>query len=161
MEVAATQGRVMDRLNILVVDDSTAIRSLITAKLHELATGSYELDIVQAADGSQALACAEKRPFDLIFLDVEMPVMGGLEACSALRQKGSPARIAMLSSKTSAEAHLAGRQAGCDNYLVKPVVRPGVTTILSNPRMTLICVPSYDWLHCANSPPAEQQRRYQ
>lgn len=110
----------MDRLNILVVDDSTAIRNLITAKLHELAADSYDLDITQATDGSQALACAEIRPFDLIFLDVEMPVMGGLEACSALRQKGSPARIAMLSSMTSAEAHLAGRQAGCDNYLVKP-----------------------------------------
>ncbi|MBB10599.1 MAG: hypothetical protein CL550_06605 [Alcanivorax sp.] len=120
MEVAAPQGRVMDRLRILVVDDSTTIRSLITAKLHELAAGSYDLDITQAADGSEALACARKHPFDLIFLDVEMPVMGGLEACSALRQQGNPARIAMLSSMTSAEAHLAGRQAGCDNYLVKP-----------------------------------------
>ena len=36
----------MDRLNILVVDDSTAIRSLITAKLHELAAGSYDLDVI-------------------------------------------------------------------------------------------------------------------
>ncbi|MED5388127.1 MAG: response regulator [Pseudomonadota bacterium] len=120
MQAVPAQGRVMERLNILVVDDSTAIRSLITAKLHELATGSYELDITQADNGSQALDCAEKTPFDLILLDVEMPVMGGLEACRALRQKGSPARIAMLSSMTSAEAHLAGRQAGCDNYLVKP-----------------------------------------
>lgn len=120
MEVVAAQGRVMDRLNILVVDDSTTIRSFITAKLHELATGSYDLDIAQADNGHQALEYAEKYPFDLIFLDVEMPVMGGLEACSVLRQRGCPARIAMLSSMTSAEAHLAGRNAGCDNYLVKP-----------------------------------------
>lgn len=120
MDVVAAQGRVMDRLNILVVDDSTAIRSLITAKLHELATGSYDLDITQAGDGLQALGYAEQHPFDVIFLDVEMPGMGGLEACSALREKGCPARIAMLSSMKSAESHLAGRQAGCDNYLVKP-----------------------------------------
>ncbi|MCG8392569.1 MAG: response regulator [Pseudomonadales bacterium] len=120
MEVVSAQARVTDRLNVLVVDDSTAIRSLITAKLHELAADSYELEIAQAADGLQALSHAQQHPFDLIFLDVEMPGMGGLEACSRLREQGCPARIAMLSSMTSAEAHLAGREAGCDNYLVKP-----------------------------------------
>ncbi|MDX1805004.1 MAG: response regulator [Alcanivorax sp.] len=112
--------RVRDRLGILVVDDSNAVRSLITAKLHELSEDTYDLDVRQAADGEQALLETEKHTFDLILLDVEMPGMGGLEACRMLRQRHCPARIAMLSSMTSAEAHLAGRQAGCDNYLVKP-----------------------------------------
>lgn len=114
------QHRVTERLNVLVVDDSTAVRDLITEKLHELATDSYDLHISQAADGVQALNCVERDLFDLILMDVEMPIMGGLEACQRLRQRGCTARIAILSSKTSAEAHTAGRQAGCDNYLVKP-----------------------------------------
>lgn len=120
MQAAAIPQRVTDRLNILVVDDSTAVRSLIIAKLHELAEDTFDIKVSQAADGNEALSCAEKSHFDLIFLDVEMPGMGGLEACKELRERGVTARIAMLSSITSAESHMAGHKAGCNNYLVKP-----------------------------------------
>lgn len=120
MEAAAIPHKVMDRLNIMVVDDSTAVRSLIAAKLYELAADTFDIAVTQAADGTEALEKASKSSFDLIFMDVEMPGMGGLEACEALRNMGITARIAMLSSITSAESHMAGHRAGCNNYLVKP-----------------------------------------
>ena len=120
MQAEAIPHKADDKLKILVVDDSTAVRSLIIAKLYELAADTFDIEVSQARDGSEALSCAEKTAFDLIFLDVEMPGMGGLEACERLREMGSPARIAMLSSMTSAESHLAGHKAGCNNYLVKP-----------------------------------------
>ncbi|MED5237969.1 MAG: response regulator [Pseudomonadota bacterium] len=120
MEAAAIPEKSRDRLAILVVDDSNAVRSLIIAKLYELAEDSFDIEVFQAADGHEALSCADKVELDLIFLDVEMPGMGGLEACQALREMGVTARIAMLSSITSAESHMAGHKAGCNNYLVKP-----------------------------------------
>ena len=120
MEAALAPQQENNRLSILVVDDSSAVRSLIIAKLYELAEDSFDIEVFQAVDGNEALSCAEKADFDLIFMDVEMPGMGGLEACSKLREMGVTARIAMLSSITSAESHMAGHKAGCNNYLVKP-----------------------------------------
>ncbi|MFZ5755913.1 MAG: response regulator [Pseudomonadota bacterium] len=106
-------------LRILVVDDSALIRELVSSHLRELAAGAYELDIDTADSGEQALARTKEQAYDLIFLDLEMPGMGGLEACRRLR-RDTRARIAMLSGVTTAEAHAAGRAAGCDNYLTKP-----------------------------------------
>jgi CheY-like chemotaxis protein len=108
-----------DVLNILVVDDSNTIRDLLAAKLRELAVDTYQMDIDQAMSGEEAVLRARQKSYDLIFLDVEMPGMGGLEACRQLKTLCA-ARIAMLSGMKSAEAHEAGRAAGCDNYLTKP-----------------------------------------
>lgn len=108
-----------DVLNILVVDDSDLIRNLLAAKLRDLAVDTYQMDVDLAMSGEEALLRAHQKQYDLIFLDVEMPGMGGLEACKQLKAL-SPARIAMLSGMKSAEAHEAGRAAGCDNYLTKP-----------------------------------------
>lgn len=108
-----------DVLSILVVDDSNLIRNLLAAKLKELAVDTYQMDVDQAMSGEEAVLRAHQKQYDLIFLDVEMPGMGGLEACRQLKALSS-ARIAMLSGMKSAEAHEAGRAAGCDNYLTKP-----------------------------------------
>lgn len=108
-----------DVLNILVVDDSNLIRNLLVAKLREIAVDTYQMDVDQAMSGEEALLRVREKAYDLIFLDVEMPGMGGLEACRQLKSL-SAARIAMLSGMKSAEAHEAGRSAGCDNYLTKP-----------------------------------------
>lgn len=108
-----------DVINILVVDDSPAIRDLIAAKLRELAVDAFEISIEKAESGEQAVGLANQRSYDLILLDVGMPGIGGLEACRQLKAT-CPSRIAMLSGMKSAEAHEAGRAAGCDNYLTKP-----------------------------------------
>jgi CheY-like chemotaxis protein len=108
-----------DQLSVLLVDDSLTIRNLIAAKLQDLSVDTFDIDIDQAASGEEAVQSAQARHFDVIFLDVEMPGIGGLEACRQLKAI-STSRVVMLSSMTSAEAHEAGRKAGCDNYLTKP-----------------------------------------
>ena len=108
-----------DVLSILIVDDSNLIRNLLAAKLQELAVDTYKVDVDQAISGEEAVLRVRQKTYDLIFLDVEMPGMGGLEACKQLKSLCA-ARIAMLSGMKSAEAHEAGRAAGCDNYLTKP-----------------------------------------
>ncbi len=119
------------RLRILVVDDSESIRQLIEQKLHDLARdGRLTTPVVElACDGEQAVAMNQEAPYDLVFLDVEMPGMGGREACRHLKSAGVP-RVAMLSSRTSASDHQAGHEAGCDNYLCKPPADADLRVIL-------------------------------
>lgn len=107
-------------LAILVVDDSDSIRQLMVEKLRDLTdTTDITTSVETASSGEQAIEKAELRTYDLILMDVEMPGMGGLSACRRLKEVGAP-RVAMLSSLDSGEAHHAGREAGCDNYLTKP-----------------------------------------
>ena len=107
----------MNRIRVFLVDDTAAVRHILTQILEE----DPEIVVVgTASDGQQGLERLSRVEADLLILDVEMPGMGGLEACQKLRETGITARIAMLSSITSAESHMAGHKAGCNNYLVKP-----------------------------------------
>lgn len=106
-------------MRILITDDSTAIRHTIREKLAELTDDDSSLVIHEAETGEQALRLARSHTYDVIFLDVEMPGLDGLETCRRIKEF-SDARVVMLSSLDSGTDHSAGRDAGCDNYLVKP-----------------------------------------
>ena len=110
----------LNSLAILVVDDSDSIRQLMVEKLQNLTDNSDITAFVEtASSGEQAIEKAQSHTYDLVLMDVEMPGMGGLSACRRLKDAGVP-RVAMLSSLNSGEAHHAGHEAGCDNYLTKP-----------------------------------------
>lgn len=106
-------------LRILVTDDSAAVRQFMKAKLVQLAGNAFDVEIDEASSGEEAVACVEKNPYDLVFLDVVMPGMGGHEACRRIKSIRKT-RVAMLSSLKSGADHHLGRMAGCDNYLTKP-----------------------------------------
>lgn len=106
-------------VRILVTDDSAAVRQFMKAKLVQLAGSAFDVEIDEASSGEDAVACVEKNPYDLVFLDVVMPGMGGHEACRRIKSIRKT-RVAMLSSLKSGEDHHLGRMAGCDNYLTKP-----------------------------------------
>lgn len=116
-------------IRVLVVDDSQPVRDLIARKLLDLSRNVFDVAIDTATCGEEAISRHLEEPYDLFFLDVEMPGIGGLEACRRLKSK-SHARIAMLSGMNSAEAHAAGRAAGCDNYLIKPPHESDLRSIL-------------------------------
>jgi len=102
---------------LLIADDEEGVRSLVRMTL---TNPGYE--IVEAADGAEALRLAlEHRP-ELIFLDVEMPELSGFEVCRRLRAsdevKGST--IVMLTAMTQERDLEEGRLAGADAYFTKP-----------------------------------------
>ncbi len=111
-------------LKVLVVDDSAIYRSLVQGCVRDLS----DLRCVGTAhDGSEAIAkAAELRP-DLILLDVEMPVMGGLAAIPRLRKVAPDAGIIMISSLTTEGANVTveALQAGAFDFVTKPQVRAG------------------------------------
>ena len=75
-----TVERPKEKLRILVVDDNQLNRELA-----ELILGSDGHQVVTAGDGLKALACCAEESFDLVLMDVQMPVMDGLTACSIIR----------------------------------------------------------------------------
>lgn len=112
------------KLDVLVVDDSAIYRSLIQGCLREIRDVRC---VGTAKDGKDAVARARELAPDLILLDVEMPVMNGLEAIPALRRAAPHAGIIMVSSVTTegADVTLEALQAGAFEFVTKPQVKAG------------------------------------
>jgi DNA-binding response OmpR family regulator len=102
---------------VLVVEDEQDIALLIK---HTLERSSMRADIVHTGD--EALrAVAERRP-DLVVLDLNLPVLSGLEVCRILRGRPDTAHvpIIMLTARTTEDDRVVGLEVGADDYIVKP-----------------------------------------
>jgi DNA-binding response OmpR family regulator len=100
---------------ILLVDDEQPIQTLLSFPLQR---DGYE--VVQAADGREALARFAEQVFDLVVLDVMLPRMDGLEVCRRLRAKGETVPIIMLTAKSEEIDKVLGLELGADDYITKP-----------------------------------------
>ncbi len=106
----------MKRSYILAVDDE-ALNLII---LEELLGEKHEVACV--GDGLSCLESVNKRPPDLILMDINMPIMNGIEACLKLKQRADTRNIPiiMLSALASNTEIQQGLAAGADAYLSKP-----------------------------------------
>lgn len=87
---------------------------------------------VQVVDNGQlALQATEQSVFDVILMDMKMPVMGGLEAVHLLRKKGYKAPIVALTANAMADDKANCLMAGCDEFLAKPVDREELADVLN------------------------------
>ncbi len=104
----------MDRKKILLVDDEARMRKIVADFLHR---EGYE--IIEAADGVEALEMfAEQQP-DLVILDVMMPRMDGWQVCREIR-KTAKTPIIMLTARSEEMDELTGFELGADEYIAKP-----------------------------------------
>ena len=103
---------------VLVVDDDPFIRKLIATTLEDVA----EFELHEAADGAQALEVAKRERPSLVFLDVDMPVLDGIEACRQLRalDETAGATIVMLTAAHGDSVERSSEEAGADLFLTKP-----------------------------------------
>ena len=102
-------------MRILLVEDDHALADVLASGLRAQA---YAVDV--AHDGDAAVYQAAINPYDAIVLDVMLPRRDGLSVCAEVRQKGSSARILMLTARDTVEDRVAGLDSGADDYLVKP-----------------------------------------
>lgn len=99
---------------ILIVDDDYEIRRLISIYLE-----NEGLQSQTAGDALEALKWLEEDEFDLIILDIMMPVMDGIEACLKIREERNMP-IIMLSAKSENIDKIQGLASGADDYITKP-----------------------------------------
>ncbi|HYJ95355.1 MAG TPA: response regulator transcription factor [Vicinamibacterales bacterium] len=106
------------RTHVLVVDDEQDIAGLIKHGLEK--GGDIEVEIVGTGDG--ALKAVNERTPDLIVLDLNLPVLSGLEVCRILRSRPNTATvpIIMLTARTSESDRVTGLDVGADDYITKP-----------------------------------------
>ncbi|HZT16704.1 MAG TPA: response regulator transcription factor [Gaiellaceae bacterium] len=103
-----------DLPTILLVDDEEAVRRVLTFPLEK---DGYE--VVQAADGEEALERFGARDVDLVVLDIMLPRLDGLEVCRRLRA-ASNVPIIMLTARDDELDKVIGLELGADDYITKP-----------------------------------------
>lgn len=106
-------------LRVLVVEDHPVNRMILEAWMSSAAHVT-----ATAENGRLAVEAAGEQPFDLIVMDVNMPVMDGLTATRLIREGGganAQTPIVVLSASARSEDHEAGLEAGADAYLNKPI----------------------------------------
>ena len=130
-------------MKILVVEDEHRIA---TALKQGLGDEGYAVDV--AYDGDEGVRTAEADEYDLIIMDVMMPVMDGVEASRTLRKAGNHTPILLLTAKSQARDIVTGLDAGADDYLPKPfsfdVLLARVRALLRRPNEMLDSVLSVD-----------------
>jgi PAS domain S-box-containing protein len=119
-QVRASSSEPSHRLSVLVAEDNPVNQQLMKQLLKRRA---YSVKV--ANNGKEALEMIAKTRFDIILMDIQMPVMGGLEATTAIREleKTSSARIPIVATSAHAMASDRNRaiEAGMDAYLIKPI----------------------------------------
>jgi len=104
-------------MNVLVIDDESSVGTLLRFNLRQ---GGFNVDT--AASAAEGYAKARARHFDLIILDVALPGIDGIEACSMIKKledyQDTP--VIMISSRSDSVTIDQARRAGAADYLVKP-----------------------------------------
>jgi DNA-binding response OmpR family regulator len=101
---------------ILTIEDDERIRSATRLALED---EGYE--VIEAADGEEALEAFAATPADVVLIDVMLPGIDGFDVCRALR-RSSDVPIVMVTARTDTHDVVAGLEAGADDYVTKPFV---------------------------------------
>jgi signal transduction histidine kinase/CheY-like chemotaxis protein len=112
---------------VLLVEDVGDSQHLLDMYLRKLGA-----TVTVADNGQQAFELAQERLFDLILMDMQMPVMNGLDATHMLREHGYPGPIVALTANVSSEAREQCAAAGCDGFLTKPIDRVRFNQLVSS-----------------------------
>lgn len=107
------------KATVLLVDDEQDIIDFLKYNLEK-----HDYTVLTASNGEEGVKMAEKHTPDLILLDVMMPKMDGMEACSIIREElnlSSQPIIAFLTSRAEDYSQIAGLESGADDYITKPI----------------------------------------
>lgn len=102
-------------MKILVAEDEPQLLRVLTVAMeHE----GYDVDPVD--NGLKAVEHAQENSYDVIMLDIMMPVMDGITALKKIRESGDKTYILMLTAKAEVDDRVTGLDSGADDYLTKP-----------------------------------------
>lgn len=125
---------ILENRNVLIVDDDLTSRKFMSIILEHM--GAH---VAQAENGEQAIQCMEKNDYDIVFMDMEMPVLNGVNATQMIREgkcfkrftKHREIPIIALTGNTDAENIALTKQSGMNDHLGKPVSKEDLAKVLS------------------------------
>ena len=108
-------------MRILYVEDDETIRDLVKIMLKGAAS---TLDM--ASNGREGVERFKEAEYDLVFMDIQMPVLDGLDACKEMRaweeeQGKRPTPVVALTAHGLEEDKIRSREVGCDGHIIKPM----------------------------------------
>ena len=109
-------GSFNEKNSILVVDDDSAHRTMLRTLL-----GGWGYDVLEADDGSTAIEKVQKRPFELILMDIRMLKISGLEALYKIRSFNPAIPVIIMTAYSSVETAIEALKKGAYDYLTKPL----------------------------------------
>ncbi len=113
---------------VLIVDDNQVNRMVLARYTSKFIQGIH---IDQAEHGVEALKLLGTNTYDLIFMDMEMPIMGGLEATEKIRELGIKTPIYMVTGNIDPSYVRQGKEAGADGHIVKPIDKNRLAEIIN------------------------------
>jgi DNA-binding NtrC family response regulator len=129
-EVAAimrTYARIKAPTRVLVVDDSHTVRHIVQKTI---ADSVFECEIAEAADGTACLDLCRTSPFDVVFLDCNMPGLSGIDTLQRLRALWPELKVVMISSERDAAREVRARKYGAHAFLAKPFNADDIDRVL-------------------------------
>ena len=100
---------------LLIVEDDSALRRSLHTTL-----GSLGFDVSEASNGEDALVHLRRASYEAVLLDINMPGMGGIEACRRIRRMSTKLQILMLTVCDDEDDKVEALEAGADDYVTKP-----------------------------------------
>jgi two-component system, chemotaxis family, chemotaxis protein CheY len=118
----------MPQLTIMVVDDTSVSRALLTDGLDQIGLKSVKV----AKDGEEALRMMMAAPCHLVISDYNMPKVDGLQLLKALRQNGATSKVGFILVTGKGDRTLIdeGKKWGLNNFLAKPFTVPALKTCI-------------------------------
>nr|AML78291.1 putative LOV domain-containing protein [Pleurastrum insigne] len=135
------QQAAVPALRILIAEDNKVNQKVVLKVLQQISGGALT-DVVE--NGLQALEALQKKSYDIILMDIHMPVMDGLEATRRIMATYPPAtrpRIIALSADTLQTLHDRCREAGIEEFIVKPFRIEDLRRVMQASSRTQACVP--------------------
>lgn len=108
--------REMGNVNILIIEDEQRLAEILKKQLEE---NGFSTEI--AYDGYVGKQMAERNKYNLIILDINLPLLNGYELCREIRKTNNKIPIIMLTAFGTPDNKIAGFDAGADDYVVKPI----------------------------------------
>lgn len=103
-------------MKALIVDDSTTMRRILTNVLR----GAGVAEIIEAANGQEAVDHVAAGGFGLVLMDWNMPVMTGIEALKTIRESGCQTPIIMVTTEAEKSRVIEALKTGANNFIIKP-----------------------------------------
>ena len=105
----------MDQLRILFVDDDADLRRIVK---DQLVPQGFVVD--EAEDGAKAIGLLEKGNYNLMLLDINMPVKSGIDVLKFIKEKGLSCKVIMLTGRVGFSVATETLKLGADDYITKP-----------------------------------------